>query len=481
VFRIASLKRIAARTAGIAAGFVLAFVAFLLFTPPYSNWPSYDRAEIARYRAFSPALADQEKHILIGSCEVAIPIVANNLDVPGYEARLDQSAWLGNIMSFLVTNRYGREVKAAFYEMAAPSTELPHHLLFFYNALKVPNLRSVIYVGGLSVSHTGLTTEDALELVAVLDSFARDYPGSMPYVRIYRDYVVKGDAYKAGLAKYGAGWRNLLDPETLSFPARGVDVISAAGSPRGRQDIQVRFKKFLRWIFGSPAETARQALDAVTDFSAKVRDWKVRSILDWAARFYGRPDNYVYFETAKGNPPYLAGDDAELNRAYMLIMAEVARAKGIKLVLYAQPMLYFTPEYYRTKFRRNYTDVLSRWLAGYDVAIIDHTLDHDLNQQDFYFNLRPCEDGGCVGGRKVANGYWANVIGRYKQGQLLLGSLVEHGVLAGKTRRKRPAWKGESNLPEVEFCVRPAEGGASGECLPWNKAARPASPRGKNI
>lgn len=82
---------------GVLAGVAAAWGLSVELT--YTQAPSYDREKISRYEVYSPFLRKARKHIVIGSCEVSLPMLANNTSDPAFAPRGGAEAWLGNVMN----------------------------------------------------------------------------------------------------------------------------------------------------------------------------------------------------------------------------------------------------------------------------------------------------------------------------------------------------------------------------------------------
>ena len=174
------------------------------------------------------------------------------------------------------------------------------------------------------------------------------------------------------MALIGLLWltQPVIDPDRMIL--RREDTLFSLGligNPAKRQEALRVMKASLVSMFGGAAEFARRMLDRFTGFADHMRDWQTRTILDWAAGVYVDKTRTPVFNLASDDDRYIAGEDAAVNRAYMRLMAEIVRERGVKLVHYAQPMLFIPPDQHARIFVPNYVDQLRTWLAGFDVDL----------------------------------------------------------------------------------------------------------------
>ena len=78
----------------IATGGAAAWALALALTPalgyrptPYSLGYDERRADLPRYEAYAPLNARESKHFVIGSCEISLPHIGNDLSDPNRRAR----------------------------------------------------------------------------------------------------------------------------------------------------------------------------------------------------------------------------------------------------------------------------------------------------------------------------------------------------------------------------------------------------------
>jgi len=446
----------AAVTAGASASF------------SYTQAPaSYARQDMLRAEAFSPWTGPAHRHVIIGSCEVSLPIVANDMDKPGIPPRNEVSAWLGNVLNFVLRNGYDDQGRDGFYDVSAPNTNLTHQAQLLYYASRVPGLSSIIFVNGLGLE-TDVGPDDALEAVAALERMADDLPAAAPAIQAFAETLRTGTAFQEG-ERLHPHWRASLDPVTATIEAPWSQALSAQeqrlpANADWRARIQrelVRTKAVVNAVLGGSARLAHLALTP-TGFETRRRDEALRRELDWAKTMTDRPGYRAVVERID-NPAYLDGPEQRAQRLWLEMLAAVAEAKHARLVIYAQPMLAVPPDAYAAEFRPHYMDRVRQWLAPYHPVIIDHTLDHDLGLRDFALTC-PAGTGACTAGPFVATGYNANIIGRYRQARLLLEALREAKVLDGLQRREGVAWAGFTPRQDRR-CVDYV--GQQGACTPW--------------
>jgi hypothetical protein len=431
----ASAKLPLRRIAGLLGGIVLAVLASLPLSRlfGYSPAPFYDRTLLGRYELFSPFTGVRHKFIIIGSCEVSIPVFANDVADPHLAPRTGADAWLGNVANDVLQADEKGAGDAAFYDVAAPNTNLPHHIALLREALKADHVDAVLYVNGLGLSHT-TTPADALETEAVLEALAREYPAASGAIESYGRLFRASEPYRQGEARYGPDWRRFVDPRTLTFEAPGADTLNATFSRPPADGVRAtlqfygtELRRVLREEIGGGAFALRQAADALGGFTREQRSDTLRRDLAWADAQVLPGDPVV---TRHEDDVYLDGPERDLNHAWFLMLAELVKARGARLVIYAQPMLAVPPADYRAKFVPHYIDRLKEWLAPYAPVFIDHTIAHDLTAADF---VAECPDGNCSHGL-VSSGYWANLPGRVKQARLLIRDLVADKLIDASPR-----------------------------------------------
>lgn len=450
----------------------LGFVGLLAITAPATSLPTddtptYVRAERLQNYAFGP-LGPAERHAVIGSCEVAIPTIGNDLDSPGAPVRNVAKASFGHMANFVLRHEFVSTAPSGFYDFSAPNTSMAQHTALLYQALRVPGLKSVIYANALSLGHQ-LPPDDTLELVAVLEALERDFPTAAEAVRAYRALQIQSPAFKAGERRHGPDWRRHLRPAALTFEAPGADTLELRERrPPADAEAQARLqfvlaegKKMALRLVGGPATLIEMAL-APLGFGDRRRDEDVIKELAWAARFHDRPDHDGRVVPIR-NSAYLAAEE-EMNRRWLVMLAELTKARGARLVFYTQPMLVVPPEDYRQRLNPDYLGRIRSWLAPYDPVIIDQTWGHGLDSRDFALHC-PADKPACGPGEYLENGYYATAIGRYKQAQLLIDALGDNGVLAVERRGGPPGWRGESGLAATPRCVRYSDQGE--ECVSW--------------
>lgn len=435
MFSSFALKRFLWLGSGVLAGIMAAWGLSIGFT--YTQAPSYDRGKISRYELYSPFLRKVRKHIVIGSCEVSLPMLANNVSDPTLAPRGGGEAWLGNVVNYVLRNELG-DVEDEFFDISAPNSNLGHHATYLYHALKAENLASVIYVNGLGLTHN-ISPGDALEVMAVVESFERDFPEAAPEIKNYKRLFQETAYFHEGEEKYGKDWRMLIDPQSLTLSVATPDTLNATFVMPPKEGIRARaqfygtwFKERINALTGGPAYAARWLADGLFGFTALQRDESIRRSYDWAIT-QNSPATIRFMRLQENN--YLDGEESDLQRAWFKMMAAVVRAKGARLVIYAQPMLTIPPGDHRDKFRPRYIDRLAGWLAPYDPIFVDHTVDHDLAQDDFVFE---CEEGQCTSDTLFSSGYWANLPGRMKQARLLAAAMSGNGLLATRSAAPTP-------------------------------------------
>lgn len=429
---------------------------------------SYGRGDMLDTELFSPWTGPARRHVIIGSCEISLPIVANDMDKPGVPPRNETSAWLGNILNFLMHNAYRGGGEDGFFDLSAPNTGLPHHAQFLWYATRVPGLSSIIYVNGLSLS-TEAGPDDTLEVVAALERMEADLPQAAPAIRAYGDTLRQSKAFLEA-ERLHPDWRNALAPHTATLEASWADTLNKRETQvMGGSSLSARFQYFLaqakaklNLALGGSARLLRLSLVALGAEPAR-RDEGVRRELDWAKGMTGRAD-YDAQVKPQGKNLYLDGPEQELQRRWLEMLAAVAEARGVRLVIYGQPMLGLSPAVHAAWFRPHYMERAREWLAPWKPAFIDHTVDHDLAIRDFALSC-PADKPDCTAAPFEVNGYNTNIVGRFRQGRLLIEALRQDGILAGL--EPRTGGRARLDLPpaEPDRCIKYE--GQEGSCIRW--------------
>lgn len=456
--------------AGAVACLVLTFPLVLAFS--YTQAPSsYARRDLLRQEAFSPLLPLDRRHVIIGSCEVSLPIVGNDFDQPGAPQRSTRTAWLGNVASFVLHGEYSGGERDAFFDISAPNTVMAHHTVQLYYAARVPNLSSIIYVNGLGLGHD-LSEDDTLELVGALELMERELPQAAPQIRAYRDLQTAREAFRSAERRH-PDWRAAMNPQTLTLDADWADTLARhEDSPPPTADLRSKVQFYLAAmkttavrLLGGPATAVRVALEP-TGFDARRRAAEIRTELEWSDRMARRPDHHGAVTPLKG-ATYLDNDRSEFHRRWFDLLDAVAKARNARLVIYAQPMLAVRPDEHRSEFVPHYMERIAEWLVASRPVMIDHTVAHDLDQADFALSCPP-DKPNCGTGEYVATGYHANLMGRHKQARLLVEALRTQGVLA--QLQPRPAQPGRT-APATQRprCIEylGADGTRPGSCETW--------------
>ena len=449
----------------IATGCAAAWALALALTPalgyrptPYTLGYEERRADLPRYEAYAPLNARESKHFVIGSCEISLPHIGNDLSDPNRRARLGASAWFGNVASSVMRNEYAAREEVTFYDVSAPNTTMGDHTLFLFHALQAPNVKSVIYINGLGIGHSkSFEPWRALEVMAVLEELVARYPGAGSEIVSYQRLLAKAPTYRKAVERYGRDWRNLIEPETFVFLGK-TNVGPPLFSKAGAQLLASKMKQVLGGYLSGLTEALLYSLEVVADMRTRARDLVLRENLDWVAAQYGRPEHEAPVTVQRGGNYLLNPETEEENRVWLRMTAAIIREHGAKLVIYAQPMLTILPEDYRRSFRPKYVETIRGWLTSYDPVIIDHTTEHPLTQQDF---LQTCDKGECK-----STGFYVNLVGRLKQTRLLINAMIDAGLIDAGKRTDSVFWRGERDLPLTKRCIR-VFGETSNGCVDW--------------
>lgn len=420
------------------------FLAALMPVRAHWGWtvePAYSRPEVLRYEAFSPDLPVKARHVTIGSCETAIPIVANDTTAPDLPTRAMPAAWLGNVLNYLLRTAYQPDDSDRFFDLSVPNTYFPEHTNLLLHALRVPNLKTVIYVNGVSLNHR-VNPDTTLELVATLERLEQDYPAAAASIRAYKDLHLARPEFAAGVSRRGENWRALIDPVTLTLQAPGAATVEQELKPPADADRQrlmqywmAEGKKLVLAVTQGPSVVV-QRLMAPLGVDSRHRNAETVRELNWAAAHddLSRLDVQVDRLTEQD---FLDGPQRDFHHKWMVMLADLVAARGAHLVIYAQPMVSLSRDDYERGFKPHYVDRARQWLAGRDVTFVDHTVDHDLTVADFTLY---CPGGACANGVH-SNGYWANILGRIKQGRRLIEALRQERLLDVSPQPHPQTWK----------------------------------------
>ena len=449
----------------IAAGGAVVWALAFALTPalgyrptPYALGYEERRSDLPRYEAYAPLNTRESKHFVIGSCEISLPHIGNDLSDPNRQVRAGASALFGNVASSLMRNEYVPREEVKFYDVSAPNTGMADHTLFLFHALQAPNVKSVVYINALGLSHfKSFKPWRTLELMSVLEKFMVRYPGAGHEIAAYRRLLVKAPVYRKAIERFGQDWRHLIDPETYVFTGK-TNVGPPLFSKAGAQLLASQMKQVLGGYLSGLTEALLYPLEVVADMRYGARDLVLRENLDWVASQYGRPEHEVAVTVQRGGNYLLNPDTVEENRVWLRMTAAVVREYGAKLVIYAQPMLRILPEDHRRSFRPKYLEPIRDWLTSYEPVIIDHTTDHPLTQQDF---VQICDKGVCK-----STGYYVNLVGRLKQARLLINTMIDAGIIDAGKRKDSVFWQGERDLPLTKRCIQ-VFGETSKPCVDW--------------
>ena len=451
----------------LAAGGILAFIVTLpvVYRFGYSQVPffNYEPERLVDYEAFAPRLRDDAKHVIVGSCELALPIVGYDKSASVSPLRSSRHAWLGNILNFSLRNEYQVSENDSFYDMEAPGTEISAQTLYLYRALQVPNLKTLIYANGYGLSHfSDLTVDTAIELAAVLERMANEYPTATVHALAYKAALEKSEVFKKALAEYGEDWRRLIDPSTMTVRRGSLPPLGDIW--KDRRLYLANGKRAIEHWFGGPARLFVEVADGLFGFRARQRDQMVVKELEWASRFYAGSAGNVRIQMVEPKE-LISKKQVDLTKTWFLMLAEITKAKGVKLAIYAWPTLVVSPENHEKYFQPGYTKVLADWFRSYDVDIIDHSVKHQLNQQDYVYHCgaEPCLEDTAP----RTSGVFTSVIGRLRQSRMLIDDLIARGIVDGERVAGRTAWRGEASLRRVERCVKAYADGPESACIPW--------------
>lgn len=434
----------------------LAFVLYSGFAyraVPFNDSSNFNIADLPRYEAYRPLDDEVRKHIVVGSCDISLPLIGNDLRLPDRPSKTGRPAWYGNVLNAVLRNEYTAAGKLAFFDISGPNTVMSHHTLYLYHALKTKNLKTILYVNGLGVGHFGqLDERQALELMAVLEALRVAYPGARTEIGAYLSLVAGSTPYKRGVEHYGTAWRQLIDPETKVFKVPYGDARPFLARARSTA---AHLKAVLAiWLAGIP-EVMIEPLQDLFGFRDRTRDLAVREGLKWLEQFYGRPENQAPVRNIAESDFLLSAETRNANIVWLRMVAALAREKKAKLVFYIQPMLAILPSTYREHFRPGYSETIRKWLADENVVVIDQTIAHPLTQQDF---VQECQGGVCK-----TVGYYANLMGRIKQARLLIDAMIAKGLIEAKPTTGH-VWRDETGLPQVRRCIR-VFGAGNDDCV----------------
>jgi hypothetical protein len=456
------LRSIALFGVGLAA--CLAALAPLQRQWSWTQEPAYPRSDLMRYEAFSPDLPVRARHVTIGSCETAIPIVANDLDSPGIPTRAMAPAWLGSMLNFVLHGGYRGGDDVGFYDLSVPNTLFAEHTNLLWHALRIPDLETVLYVNGVSLYHLA-NPETTLELVATLEALERDYPAASASVRAYLSLHLQRPEYMEGISRWGADWRRFIDPATMTFRGPGAATVDLDMKPKAEADwraqLQYRLanaKKIGLALTEGPSLLLRRVFTALGVDERRRATETIRE-LNWAAQHRDRPGLKIHVAELS-SLLFLDDDQAEFHRRWLVMAADLVETRGARLIVYAQPMINLTPDQYQQNFKTHYVNRAAQWLADSRTMHIDHTIAHDLAATDFTLY---CQDSAKCSPDVQSNGYWANMIGRYKQARLLIEELRRLGVLDVQPSGGEP-WRGIRRLNDPPRCIHH---GDRTECLAW--------------
>lgn len=474
---------VASRLAGallLAAGFGLAWLACAALPQLHyaESYPLFRRQQLPASAYFDPAREAEPRHAFVGASYIINAWVDNDLDAKGWPALEDPSS------SYAATARLAaqREFDApgqGFYDMGRLGAGFLEHLWYVNQALKAPNLKTVIYATG----HTNLThfidtpwtdvERSCLETAYILEQWKLRYPAAGPAIDEYAALLAASPAYARALERFGEDWRSRLDETEvfLSDTPRQTLANAFGSGNRYRSAAGVRGNPHL--AVNKPAEL-RDALiwntSLLTRYGEESRQRRTLSLLDQNAAVLGDPrlDAPVLLNPSR-NP--FDGPEAAANRAWTRMVGEVLRAAGVRLVWFFPPEVSIIPQDYQRHYLPGFVDAVRDILLPMGHVVSDHVLDHGLNQREFIMESDSPPH---------QTGYKPGSVGKLKAVRLLLADMSRAGVFPGRlghdpfTLSGSPGalgscWPGEARLPVIPFCVRDFSLRGSGGCLPWPK------------
>lgn len=390
---------------------------------PYLADPTFNPDQTARFPAFDPYVASTAKHIIVSGCQLLPQVFNIPGDVSGQTLTNDQSK-IENVANFelsklgITTDR--------FYSFDYPGTMVLGHVRLIYFALQAPNIKTLVYMNGPEgLGLRNVEAKSALEIVAALKRFAATYPTSAPYAERVRTYVESRSEFQEGLKLYGPQWESLISDD-LVLP----EAYAESWTQRLAQLPHI-FQRRLADILGAPAGLLHQAMLRFTPFAKLREEERAVSIAELTreSHSYEReikfPITPIMWDPAQ-NPIF--ADEPEVYKAWFLMVAEAARQRGVRLALYSAPHASIKVEDMAT-YGTMYFDQVKRWLAGYDVFVIDNT-DSKTPVSGYVYH---CQGDGCQNNKNImTDGYHLNMIGRRDQARLLVKSMIDQKVIVNE-------------------------------------------------
>ncbi len=319
------------------------------------------------------------------------------------------------VLNFAVRNEGGPRARDRFYFAGKDALTFEGHLLSIHQACAIKNVRSILYMNGPGGLVAFDNPADNLAVVPVLESIAREYPGAAPHARTYLARLQDSNGYQQALER----------EKTLA---------NASTSPRPQN--------MNPWRAIAAANACAQKLRSFRESAAlglrahEMNDTESIRLLEACAERRNHPEaeQYPFRRMMRPEDFWTAAGGEEAWTAWMRMVLEMCKARGIDFVFYIPPHVNVTGEEYATGFQPFFTERVRAVCRDYPNAhVIDQARQHDLNAGDMLWFF-PWTRAG------IRPGYLSDMIGKLKTCRGLLRALAAEGVTHPDSAPQRAIW-----------------------------------------
>jgi hypothetical protein len=427
-----SLKNISLLGLGVLGGLV-----FALFLMDFDFVRTIGKREQVRnYDLFNPLHNGKTKHVLLSNCLTINNVAYTDL----WNKKPDQTlrtgtAYYDQVLNYLLDKEYGNK-EALFYGMGSPDIHVTEHLFQLGHILKAKNVKTIVYSNLRGGLHSFYEKDPKMTLQAsiILEGWKKTFPEAQDHIDRYLKKLYASSQFRKAKNK--------------NYSDAGEPRIFPQGTRPWRENLSVLF-----------ASNPFKKVSSLRNFS--IRNFshiKTSGDLEWEQTLERNLEkNLALYESSMNDRTFRVWDrtsklsfDPQKKPSYadfLHILASISKQKGIQLVYYFPPMLSISPEDYHQTFTPRFIDPIKRIIEPYGALIIDHTINHDLNQYDIYWKMRKHPSNGWK------RGYQTNIIGNIKRGRTLIEEMVRLGLIDNTPRKENLKPWARSALPQIPLKV----------------------------
>lgn len=369
----------------IVAGFVLLMPVSWYLGDPQFNRQQGTYEEIPRNHSFDPRLAKRKKVLLIGACTIVNHAVAN-FESPASNMSV-RYAQMGSLTEILNLIGAPREEAPLFIEFSQAGTYFAEHLFYFYHSLRVPEAKTLLYSHPIenfnffSENHFG----SALETLAVLEKIEGSFPSPviLRSSAIIKSFILHSEQYKHEITHFGDQWRSKLNPKLLTL----------SGAQEEHLPPSHRFLSQIRSLFSAGEWIRNWALSEFRMFhdpNYESDDKAFLSLIEIESKRRVTPETTAFPVNWNRYLTYYTQDEeARARYAFIQLLAEVSKLRGIHLVVYFPPLLIPKKSQAHNPYLAGYVRPTENLLSQYGFTTIDHTQEAGLDVNDYLYSLEP--------------------------------------------------------------------------------------------